>query len=471
MNSWSQRLVVGLAGPRVEPRTRSWLEEFPPAGVILFSRNVVDFVQLAGLCEDLHAVVPGLEISVDHEGGPVSHLAAALGRPPAPWSLGELDDISLTRRVHRETAQRMASAGVDRVLGPVADVMTESANPVIGSRAFGADAALVSRHVAEAVAGLREGGVKVCLKHWPGHGPSRTDTHLQAAVQGAGNDRTQETPFLAGLAAGADAVMVGHLPVAGSALPATLNRDFLAETRSRLTVGAGVPLLYADDVTMGALRDPMAGLGVPVPAGCDAGLLDPGELPASWLEAVAVAGCERILLRGIPWRALPPTNRARLPKRDMTVNAGPLPPADGYRVVRQRMWQRVPEDFLDHRKNLLWVDLARNDRWAEIGAQSGQEFLEMEACLEGLFGAVHRWPQPSAGQRWERMLVTSFRPWFLEPDKVGQLRNMFTDKGLAVVMGHPQLTAMLRKILPPAWGITALFEARTEALPCPEQGN
>ena len=82
-------------------------------------------------------LVTDLEIVADHEGGPVSQLSFAVGRPPAAWALGVLDDPDLTRRVFVETGRRCRQLGIDRLLAPCADVLTEVHNPVIGSRAFG----------------------------------------------------------------------------------------------------------------------------------------------------------------------------------------------------------------------------------------------------------------------------------------------------------------------------------------------
>ncbi len=155
------------------------------------------------------------------------------------------------------------------MLAPCCDVLVEPRNPVIGSRAFGEDPGRVSAHVAAAVAGLREGGVRTCLKHFPGHGGTAGDSHDRAVVAGAG---ALAGPFEAGFAAGADGLMVGHLAVGGGALPMTLDAPALA--RARATVPAGVRF-FADDVTMGGLRTALATLGVAASDGRTQGLVDP----------------------------------------------------------------------------------------------------------------------------------------------------------------------------------------------------
>ena len=80
----ARRLVVGLAGLRLSPVERAWLVAHQPGGVILFLRNCHDRKGLSSMCEDLHELVPGLEIMADHEGDLVSELRDIIGAPPAP---------------------------------------------------------------------------------------------------------------------------------------------------------------------------------------------------------------------------------------------------------------------------------------------------------------------------------------------------------------------------------------------------
>ncbi len=463
MSGLGRRLCVALEGVRPTSAERGWLQEHRPAGVILFTRNVGDLHQLAGLCRELHDLVPGIEISADHEGGPVSHLAAALGRPPAPWTLGALGDPETTRQIHLETALRLRSAGVDRVLAPVADVLAERSNPVIGSRAFGSDPQLVCRHVEAAVKGLLAGGVMVCLKHWPGHGASLTDTHLQGARRGSATDTGFTAPFAAGLAAGADAVMVGHLPAPGSDLPATLDAAFLTRTRNILAGPGDHLLLFADDVSMGALRGPMARLGAPATDGREEGLVDVDTLGKTWLATIAAAGCDRILLRGIPWRALPlagsaggPDDQVGDPATSVRIS---LPEASGYdRVRRSAARQAVPE-FASQDRDLLWIDAHTHDRWWGIGQDPDTGRRELAAVLETGFRSLRRYSVDEAlDGRYDRLLVTSFRPWRPAEGVARHLPGCLAPRGTALVMGHPQLREAVRALLPDGWTICALFD-------------
>jgi hypothetical protein len=446
-----RRLVVGLAGPQLHPAEARWLREHQPAGVILFGRNCTGAAQCARLCADVRASLPaGAEIMADHEGGPISVLAAAVGRPPAAWTLGTLDDLDLTRRVHGETARRLRDLGVDRVLAPCCDVLVEPRNPVIGSRAFGAAPGPVAAQVAAAVAGLREGGIRTCLKHYPGHGGTAGDSHHVAVAAGAG---ALAGPFEAGFAAGADGLMVGHIALGDGALPLTLDAAGLARVRVNLPAGVR---LFADDVTMGGLRPALAGLGVAAGDGRADGLVDPADLTRGWLEALAVAGCDVLLVRGIPWRALALGDGIRGPELPAPV-IGPAtaaPEVPLYAAARARAAAGIM--LADPTGDLLWLDATGGDRWGEAAG--------LKPWLETRFGRVARVvpgaSSPSVAAR--TLLVTSHRP--LGGDVAGLAAAGLAAAGEAVVAGHPSLSDEVGRSLGAGWRVHALFDLRPEDL-------
>ncbi len=430
------RLVVGLVGPALLSSEAAWLRRYRPAGVILFGRNVRNAGQLRRLCDDLRAALPaGAEIMADQEGGAVSVLADAAGRPPAAWALGLIDDPELTRRVHRATAQRARACGIDRLLAPCADVLLAPGNTVIGSRAFGAAPELVARHVAAAVRGLREGGVRCCLKHWPGHGAVVRDTHLGAAAPVPFCD---ERPYAAGLAAGAEAIMLGHLIAPGEDRPASLSRQAAARAR-RL----GARLLMSDDITMGALRAPLAAGGVTAPGD---GLAEPGDLTTAWLDAVDVGACDLLLCRGIPWRALPVAGQA--PPAAITAPAprrGEAPAESCWREARRRA--AVP--CLDPRSGplALWLT-APEHRWGSPDMQTLRSAGWRGRCL---LVPQDTGDEPPLGQ----LLVAGHAP--AAADRLATVRRWFhgalADWGRCVVLGHPDLASQLGPLLPGGWTV------------------
>ncbi len=253
------------------------------AGVTLFGGNVAGSDQLAQLTERLRSVAPEPVIAIDEEGGDVTRLAHLTGSPyPGNAALGAVDDPALTRRVYHAIGGDLAATGINVDLAPSVDVNTAADNPVIGTRAFGADTQLVSRHAAAAVTGLQDAGVAACAKHFPGHGSTREDTHDVLATVPGGLDavwRRDLPPFQAAVAAEVKGVMTGHLrvPELTGELPATLSHEALTGLlRDRLGFGG---VIVTDALDMRAVR----------------GVDDRRDIPASAVLATA-AGADLLCL-------------------------------------------------------------------------------------------------------------------------------------------------------------------------------
>ena len=136
--------------------------------------------------------------------------------------------LSLTQAVYRAIGADLAALGINFDLAPCADVLGAADSPAVGTRSFGADTGLVSRHTAAAVAGLQGAGVAACTKHFPGHGRTGTDTHEAiATIEGGLADLrlVDLPPFEAAIRAGTLAIMPSHLrvPELTGDLPATLS--------------------------------------------------------------------------------------------------------------------------------------------------------------------------------------------------------------------------------------------------------
>ncbi len=199
------------------------------AGVTLFGPNVSDPEQISLLTSALRGSTDEPVIAIDEEGGDVTRVTYWSGSLyPGNAALGAIDDPELTERVHRAIGTDLAMLGINVDLAPCVDVLDEAENPAIGTRSFGSDPALVSRHAAAAVLGLQAAGVAATAKHFPGHGSTRSDTHeVIASISGdlAEVWRRDLPPFQAAIAAGAAAIMPGHLrlPELTGELPASLS--------------------------------------------------------------------------------------------------------------------------------------------------------------------------------------------------------------------------------------------------------
>ena len=250
-------LHPSFPGLAVPPWVEPWLER-GLGGITLFADNVGDGEQLAALTAALRERQPELLVSIDEEGGDVTRLEAARGSSyPGNLALGAVDDAELTEQVASAIGADLARAGVDLNLAPVADVNSDPRNPVIGVRSFGSDPGLVARHVAAFVRGLQQQGVAACAKHFPGHGDTSVDSHLELPVVGGELEPALE-PFRAAIAAGVQAVMTGHLLVpALDDVPATTSRRLLTDLlRDELGFDG---LVLTDALEMKAIS---AGVGV-----------------------------------------------------------------------------------------------------------------------------------------------------------------------------------------------------------------
>ncbi len=233
-------LLPGFPGPRLPAWLGDRLEQ-GLAGLCLFGSNIESPERLRALTDEVRGRRPGVLLAVDEEGGDVTRLHARDGAPDAgnAW-LGRRDDLACTAAAAVRIAGELATAGINLNLAPDVDVNADPRNPVIGVRSFGADPDLVARHSAAWVAAHEAAGVATCPKHFPGHGDTNVDSHVDLPVVTASADlleRRDLLPFAAAIAAGAGAVMTSHLvvPALDPVNPATFSTAILVDLlRGRL---------------------------------------------------------------------------------------------------------------------------------------------------------------------------------------------------------------------------------------------
>jgi beta-N-acetylhexosaminidase len=230
-------LLASFPGHQAPDWIRRWLAR-GLGGIVLFGDNVRDGEQVAEVTGVLRGEHPDLVVAIDEEGGDVTRLEAASGSSyPGNLALGFVDDPELTRAVAGAIAGELRAAGATLNLAPVADVNSNPRNPVIGVRSFGSQPELVARHVAAFITGAQERGVAACAKHFPGHGDTAVDSHLELPV--VDDDRNTLAagplrPFRAAVDVGVAAIMTAHILVpALDSVPATLSEAVVTDLLRR----------------------------------------------------------------------------------------------------------------------------------------------------------------------------------------------------------------------------------------------
>jgi beta-N-acetylhexosaminidase len=261
---------------------------------VLFKRNLDgDVASLVALCRSIHEALPAPLLGVDQEGGRVVRLRAPFLQLPPMRALGEVADEAQVERIAAVVAQELGAAGFTVNFAPVLDVDTRPDSPVIGDRSFSSDAAVCARLGAAFIRGHQQGGVLAVGKHFPGHGDTRADSHVDLPVVELSLERLDQVelaPFRAAARSGVAALMSAHViyTAIDAARPGTLSPEIgTALLRGRLGFRG---LLVSDDLFMRAIADrqPVADAAVEaVRAGCDALLLcEPGDAQDAALEAL-----------------------------------------------------------------------------------------------------------------------------------------------------------------------------------------
>ena len=223
-----QMLMIGFRGMSVEsaPEIAADITRHRIGGVVLFdydvpsrssSRNISTPQQLSSLTTELQKLskIP-LFIAIDQEGGKVNRLKSARGFPPTVSAdyLGRLNNPDTTSAAARQTARTLKAMHITMNLAPVADLNTNPDNPVIGKigRSFSSDPATVISNITLIVGAYHNEGIIATLKHFPGHGSSTTDTHLDFTDITTSWSEQELEPYRILIASGYnDAVMTAHV--------------------------------------------------------------------------------------------------------------------------------------------------------------------------------------------------------------------------------------------------------------------
>ncbi|HEX3598151.1 MAG TPA: beta-N-acetylhexosaminidase, partial [Polyangiaceae bacterium] len=253
-------LVAGMPGTALDEETSRALSERRRSGVILFRRNVESVEGVFDLCRSLIGATAsehGPFICVDQEGGRVVRIPPPAIQLPPMRTLGLLGKPGLCRRAGAIVGAELLAMGINVTFAPVLDVDTNPNNPVIGDRSFGSDPVLVGEMGNAFADGLQARGVLACGKHYPGHGDTHLDSHLELPVVSRPREHLEATelvPFrrTVGLVG---SLMTAHVvyDALDPGVPATLSHQISTDFLRRVLGFRG--LLFSDDLEMKAIAD------------------------------------------------------------------------------------------------------------------------------------------------------------------------------------------------------------------------
>ena len=291
--------VATIAGAQTEAS----FSEYPVGGLIYMEQNICSWDQTQQMLSDMQEIsmrrlgIP-IFLAVDVEGGTVRRISARLEQTPYITdmaSIGSTQNSHLAYETGFSIGTYLNQLNFNVDFAPVADVLTNPENTVIGNRSFGSDPQVVAKMVSEEVKGLQDAGICATLKHFPGHGNTSEDSHSGIAISDKTLSELEECellPFQSGIREGAGLVMTGHIAfpnILGNMVPATLSRYMLTDVLRNQLGFEGITV--TDALKMGAIVDTY-GTGIAAVeaflAGADM-LLEPDDFPAAYnsvLDAV-----------------------------------------------------------------------------------------------------------------------------------------------------------------------------------------
>lgn len=233
-----QMIMAGFESYTLNDHARKIIDEYNIGNIILFSRNVRDKYSIANLCRDIQKTViastsiPAF-ISIDQEGGMVTRIQKGATFFPGNMAFSAAGSDKYTEMEGIIEGQELRAMGININLAPVLDVNNNSDNPVIGTRSYGDNPEMVAALGKGLISGLKKSGVLAVAKHFPGHGDTSVDSHIDLPCVPHSIDRLKSVelyPFMKAIESGVDAIMSAHVlfpAIEDERLPATLSYKVL----------------------------------------------------------------------------------------------------------------------------------------------------------------------------------------------------------------------------------------------------
>ena len=253
--------LAGLNNLEVTENMKRTNEDYPVGGIILYAWNIDDEAQLASIITDIRALNGSPLLCIDEEGGRVARIANNpnfnVRKYESMAAIGATGDPQNAYECGNTIGTYLKRYGFDIDFAPVADVNTNPENIIIGARAFSDDPAVAAPMVTNYLQGLKDAGITGCIKHFPGHGDTKTDTHFgYASTQKTWEEmmNCEMVTFRAGIQWGCQLIMTAHIGapnVTGSDVPSTMSPVILQD---KLRGELGYQnIIITDGMEMGAI--------------------------------------------------------------------------------------------------------------------------------------------------------------------------------------------------------------------------
>ncbi|SOC25201.1 beta-N-acetylhexosaminidase [Ureibacillus xyleni] len=256
-----QMILAGISGTTMDTNTKSLIGKFHVGGIIFYENNFetpTQTVQLVNQIKTENQSNLPLLLSTDQEGGRVTRLPGGLVHFPTNKQIGKINNPEFSYKIGTFLGHELKEFGLNLNFAPVLDINSNPNNPVIGDRSFWDNAEIVSNLGIQTMKGIASQNVIPTIKHFPGHGDTSVDSHLELPIVNKSLEELRELeliPFERAIREGADVVMVAHilLPELDKSQPASMSQAVMTDVLRKELGFTGV--IITDDMTMGAITN------------------------------------------------------------------------------------------------------------------------------------------------------------------------------------------------------------------------
>ncbi|MCR2823458.1 beta-N-acetylhexosaminidase [Lederbergia panacisoli] len=256
-----QMILAGISGTTMDANSKKLISQFHVGGIIFYKNNFETTAQTIQLVNQMKAENSSnlpLLLGADQEGGHVTRLPGGLANFPPNKQIGKVNNPEFSYKVGTLLGHELKEFGLNLDFAPVLDINSNPKNPVIGDRSFGNNSEIVSKLGIQTMKGIQSQNVIPTIKHFPGHGDTSVDSHLELPIVNKSLKELKELeliPFERAIDHGSDVVMVAHilLPKLDKTNPASMSKAVVTDLLRKQLSFTGV--IITDDMTMGAITE------------------------------------------------------------------------------------------------------------------------------------------------------------------------------------------------------------------------